>query len=55
MGKQKFEEFKRIEIVGVLDNDENGNRIIRVEDEEYNLDETIDKMMGYQIELKCSM
>ena len=55
MAKQKFEEFKRIEIIGVLDTNDNGECIIRVDDEEYNLDETIDKMMGYQIELKCSM
>lgn len=54
--KAKFEKTVVLDAIGVLDVDENGNRILVVEGKEdtdiYNLDEILEEIMGTQVQIK---
>lgn len=54
MAKEKFDDFRKIEIVGELDN-QDGEYVIYVDGEAHELMPLIEQMCGYQIMLKCEM
>lgn len=55
MAKQKYEDFRQIAICGILDINDNGERVIVVDEEEHNLDDIIQELMGNMIEIKAQI
>lgn len=54
MAKEKFEDFRKIEVVGQLDKTDDGY-FIYVDGEAFEVLPLLEQMQGYQITLKCDM
>ena len=55
MSKERYDDYRQIAICGVLDVNKNGESVIVVDEEEHNLDNIIQELMGNMIEIKAQI
>lgn len=52
--KSKYEDFRCIEICGVLDKDDDDNVVVIVDEDTYQLDDIVKDLLGHTVQIKCS-